>query len=209
MRRLVFIFIIISYQGFGQATKNLHPTLGQLIDLSPEGEKQYKKPEGIDLGYYDFLTFPFYDTKVSSSSELDADTISYSAENVFDISYKTAWIEGVKGHGIGEHVIIELPADLPITSLVFVGGFIRSATLWKEYSRPKTLEMFVNNKLFAILNLMDTRQEQCFKFDKRDWSKFSTDIWVIKFKIADIYAGDKYDRTALTAIYLGGCNTDR
>ena len=205
MTRLLFIFIIISYQGLGQTDKDLYPTLGRLIDLTPEEEKQYKKPEGIDLGYYDFITFPFYDIKVSSTSELDADTVSYSAGNLFDISYKTAWIEGVEGQGIGEYVIVELPADFPITSLVFVGGYARYKSVWNDYSRPKVLEMSVNDKPFAILNLMDTRQEQCFKFDKGDWSGSISASCVIKFKIADVYPGDKYDKTALTAIYVGVC----
>lgn len=206
MRRLgLIVFVIASSQAFGQAIKKLEPTLGQLIDLSPEGEKQYNKDEIIDLGYYDFITFPFYDFKVSSSSQLDSDTISYSADNVFDISYKTAWIEGVSGYGIGEYLILEIPSDLPITSLVFVGGFAKSNELWRDYSRPKTLEMLVNKKPFALLNLQDVRQEQCFTFYENDWKQFSTDTWEIKFKIVDVYKGRRHDSTAITAIYLGVC----
>ena len=206
MRRLgLIVFVIVSSQAFGQANKKLEPTLGQLIDLSPEGEKQYKKDEIINLGYYDFITFPFYDFKVSSSSQLDSDTISYSADNVFDISYKTAWIEGVSGYGIGEYLILEIPSGLPITSLVFVGGFARSEELWRDYSRPKTLQMLVNKKPFALLNLQNVRQEQCFTFDKNDWKQISTDTWVIEFKILDVYKGSRHDWTAITAIYLGVC----
>jgi hypothetical protein len=206
MRILALIVFAIASSEIvvGQPIKKLDPAFGQLIELSPDGEKQYKKTEGIDLGYYDFVAFSFYDFKVSSSSQLKSDTISYSADNVFDNSYKTAWVEGASGHGVGESIVIEIPADIPITNLVFVGGFARSEELWKENSRPKTIEMFVNNRSFATLNLQDVRQEQCFRFDEDDWSQFETDTWVIKFRIADVYKG-MHDRTAITAIYLGGC----
>ena len=201
----LIVFVIVSFEAIGQPIKKLEPTLGQIIDLSPEGEKQYKETEMMDLGYYDFVSFPFYDFKLSSSSHLGSDTISYAVDNVFDVSYKTAWIEGVRGNGIGEFIVLEIPSDLPITSLVFVGGFARSKELWNDHSRPKAVEMSVNNKPFAILNLQDVRQEQCFKFDKNDWSQFSTDTWVIKFKIIDVYKGNRQDRTAITAIYMGDC----
>jgi hypothetical protein len=206
MRQTLFILTLLSCQVFGQAPKSLHPTLGNLVDRSPEGEAEYKKPDLIDLDYYDIIALPFDDFKTSSSSELEEDTISYSAYNVTDLSYKTAWIEGVKGYGIGEFLILELPSDLPIGSLVFIGGFAKSKKIWTDYSRPKTLEMFVNDKPIALLNLADTRREQDFKFNVNEWSELKPLRWTIKFKIVDVYKGDKYDKTAITEIHFGSLN---
>ena len=42
--------------------------------------------------------FPY---KIISSSFLN-NSSSYKAENLYDNSFKTVWVEGVKGHGIGE-----------------------------------------------------------------------------------------------------------
>ena len=50
----------------------------------------------MDLDYYDVLAFPM-DFTASSTSALESDSISYSAKDATDLSYKTAWIEGVKG----------------------------------------------------------------------------------------------------------------
>lgn len=69
MRAILVISIFITAQAFGQAIKSMHPTLGYLVDLSTEGEAAYKKPELMDLGYYDIIGFPF-DFAATSTSEL-------------------------------------------------------------------------------------------------------------------------------------------
>ncbi len=71
--------------------------------------------------------------------------------------------------------------------------------------------MFLNDELYAILNLEDSRQEQLFKFDplgyseRSDWEILTTQPWwTIKFEIMEVYKGDKYDDTAITEIYFNG-----
>lgn len=209
MRFILLISIFITAQAFGQAIKSMHPTLGYLVDLSTEGEAAYKKPELMDLGYYDVIAFPF-DFTAASTSELEPDSIAYSANNATDLSYKTAWVEGVTGHGIGESLTIHFSADHPLISkMVFVNGWVRSKELWDAFSRPKTIEMLVNGERFAILNLANTRQEQSFSFEAADWNEFKADSWTILFTILDVYMGDLYDKTAITDIYVGGLIVDK
>jgi hypothetical protein len=209
MRGILIILTFISVQAFGQAIKSMNPTLGHLVDLSTKGEAEYKKPELMDLGYYDVVAFPF-DFTAASSSELESDSITYSAENAADLSYKTAWVEGVTGYGIGESLTIHFPLDhAPISKLVFVNGWVRSKELWDAFSRPKSLEMLVNGKAFAILNFVNTKQEQTFLFEAGDWADFKGDSWTIEFRILDVYMGDRYDKTAFTEIYVGGLGVDK
>jgi hypothetical protein len=165
----------VSTQTVGQEIKNLNPTLGRLIDLSPKGETEYKKDEFMDIGYYDIIGYPFESQK--ASSELKGDSADYSAKSVGDLSFKTAWVEGARGYGIGESLTLTVNKDHPpVKSIVIVNGFVRSQKHWTEHSRVKSLDMFVNGRHYARLNLVDTKQEQEFKFDSNDWTEFKRSL---------------------------------
>jgi len=146
---------------------------------------------------------------ISASSELkNSKTINYLSKNIHDLSYETAWIEGVPGYGIGEFVTYHFPPENPrITDIIIVNGYVKSQQIWKDNSRVKKLKMYINNEPVAILNLVDSREEQTFKFDpigypdKQDLNK---PWWTIKFEIVDVYKGNKYDDTAITEIYFDG-----
>lgn len=152
------------------------------------------------------------DTNSASSTLKDFQGISYSAKNIHDLSYKTTWIEGVPGYGIGESVTYYFPPENPrITSIIIVNGYVKSKASWQDNSRVKKLKMYLNNKPYAILNLADSRQEQTFNFkplgygDRRNWEKLAAKPkWTIKFEILEVYKGDKYDDTAITEIYFDG-----
>jgi hypothetical protein len=138
--------------------------------------------------------------------------LNYEAKNIHDLSYQTAWIEGVSGYGIGESVTYHFPPQNPrITEIIIVNGYVKSEQTWKDNSRVRKLKMYVDEKPFTILNLFDSRQEQHFKFeplgygDRQDWEQLQKKPWwTIKFEILDVYKGEKYDDTAITEIYFDG-----
>lgn len=149
----------------------------------------------------------------SASSELKTfKGIKYSASCSHDLSYKTAWIEGIPGYGEGEYLVYHFPPENPrITKIIIVNGYVKSEKNWRENSRVKKLKMYINDKAFAILNLSDTRQEQTFSFDpigngdrKNLEMLKSKPWWTMKFEIMEVYKGDKYDDTAITEIYFDG-----
>jgi hypothetical protein len=59
---------------------------------------------------------------ISASSSLSAQSnVNYRANNIHDLNYKTAWVEGVKGYGIGEWIMYHFPPQTPrITELIVV-----------------------------------------------------------------------------------------
>jgi len=148
----------------------------------------------------------------TASSELKALKLTnYSASNVDDLSLKSAWIEGVPGYGIGEYVVLHFPPENPrITKIIIVNGYVKSEKIWKENSRVKKFRMYLDNKPFAILNLVDTRQEQTFTFapigyaNREDKNLRLRPWWTMKFEILEVYPGDKYDDTAISEIYFDG-----
>lgn len=153
----------------------------------------------------------------SASSELKTfKGIEYSASCAHDLNYKTAWIEGIPGYGIGQYLVYHFPPENPrITKIIVVNGYVKSEKVWKENSRVKKLKIYIDNKPYAILNLADTRQEQTFSFDpigngdRENWEKLkSKPWWTMKFEIMDVYKGEKYDDTAITEIYFDGIDVE-
>ena len=188
-------------------------------NLSKEEKKVLENCDEIIESYWDILGVgcSWYcgggiDT-LSASSELHQyKGNKYAAKNAHDLSYKTAWIEGVAGYGEGESLVYHFPPQNPrITKIIIINGYVKSEKLWRENSRVKKIKMFIDDKPFAILNLSDTREEQTFSFDpigysdRADWQKLVLKPWwTIKFEILEVYKGEKYADTAITEIYFDG-----
>jgi hypothetical protein len=152
------------------------------------------------------------DTQTATSVLKTDKGATYAASNAHDLSYQTAWIEGVAGYGIGEKLTYQFPADNPrITEVIVVNGYVKSDKAWKENTRVKKLMMHVNGKPFSILHLKDTKQEQSFSFAPlgNDPSAATNgqkhqSPWSITFEILEVYPGAKYKDTAITEIYFNG-----
>ena len=157
----------------------------------------------------------------------------YGYASISDLSYATAWVEGIKGYGIGEYIEFKFPAKHPrITTIKIANGYIKDKTTWKNNSRVRQLKVYVNNTEFAILNLKDVYAEQVFEIptigfeityrgyndDGTSWYKYKDENGntfksynkeielgdTIRFEILSVYPGDKYDDTAITEIYFDG-----
>lgn len=148
----------------------------------------------------------------SATSELASATDRYAAANIHDLSYETAWVEGVPGDGIGECISFHFPPQNPrITEIIIVNGYVMSDKTWRENSRVKQLKMYLNGEAIALLNLKDSKHEQHFKFEPLGYSD-RTDMnalrqmpwWRIDFEIMSVYKGEKFDDTAITEIFFDG-----
>ncbi len=152
------------------------------------------------------------DTNTASSYLKPTKLLTYEPENIHDLSYKTAWVEGVPGYGIGEYVDYHFPPQTPrITTIKVINGYVKSDQVWKDNSRVKTLNMYLNGELFAILHLEDCKNEQSFHFEpigsdeRENWDLLlAQPWWTIRFEIAEVYTGDRYEDTAITEIYFDG-----
>ncbi|WP_139957811.1 NADase-type glycan-binding domain-containing protein [Flavicella sediminum] len=154
------------------------------------------------------------DYTVRSSSYLkNQNKNSYEINNIKDFSYQTAWVEGVKGYGIGEFIeFIFVPKHPRVTVIKIANGYIKSKEIWKNNSRVKKLKMYFNDVLYGIINLKDVYSLQSIELEKpigyserKDYKKLQTlSKWKIKFEILEIYKGDKYDDTAITEIFFDG-----
>jgi len=150
---------------------------------------------------------------ITASSHLAAQgTNSYDPENLHDLNFQTAWVEGVPGYGIGEFVEYEFPPGNPrITKIIVANGYVKSEKAYQQNSRVKKLKMFVNEKPQAILHLKDETVEQIFEVDAIGYAEreelellASREPIRLRFEILEVYKGDRYDDVALSEIYFDG-----
>ncbi|MCE7990574.1 MAG: hypothetical protein HEP71_01285 [Roseivirga sp.] len=188
-------------------------------ELTPEEQATFEKYGEIYEDMWDIVggACTWYcgggqDTQTASSELTAQGTSTYNAQNAHDLSYETAWVEGVSGYGIGEYIEYHVEPENPrMTEIIIVNGYVKSDNAWKNNSRVKKLKMYIDNKPYAILELEDSKAEQHFKVDPigyGDRDNFELlkkkPGFTLKFEIVDVYPGLKWEDTAITEIYFDG-----
>jgi hypothetical protein len=129
-------------------------------------------------------------------------TNTYDARNAHNGTLNTAWVEGVKGYGIGQFIEYTFGKNNPpVTSIIIFNGYVKSDKAWKDNSRIKRLKMYVNGKPYAFLDLQDSKAEQRFEIGSL---QNKAGELVLKFEIMDVYKGLKWDDTVLSELYFDG-----
>lgn len=145
-------------------------------------------------------------SSVTASSQLKPQgAVNYKASNAHDLSYRTAWVEGVAGYGIGEYLTYTFKGGDPrITTIIVVNGYVKNGKAFKENSRVKKLKVYKDDKPIAILDLKNIMGEQRFEIGTLGDNTPGSPDWKLKFEIMEVYKGDKYDDTAISEIYFNG-----
>ena len=145
----------------------------------------------------------------SSSSLSQSNGISYSPEKAHDFDVTTAWVEGKVNYGVGEYIEYSFdmaeykgPHHLGITTIILANGYKKSKKLWEENARVKTLKMYVDDRPFALLELID-----CFEFQTIALEKVmlpQQTVMKFRFEIVEVYPGTKYKDTAISELLFDG-----
>src|SRR4030042_4309347 len=222
---LYFLNISIAF-----AVETINPTISYTLDISPSGKDKLKKGEalfdqeiktetdrilqaeyekftqagsGFDFGCSWYCGGEIQEIKASSTLSSQG-SISYNAKNVHDFNIDTAWVEGKEDYGIGEYLEYKFRANSPrVTTLYIYNGYMKSKTAWEDNSRVKKINLFIDNKLYKILNLKDNTGIQKFNIGT-PFTSSTHPAYTLKFEIAEVYPGKKYKDVAITEIDLDG-----
>jgi hypothetical protein len=141
--------------------------------------------------------------KASSYLPLHAGN-TYEPGNAHDFDFRTAWVEGAPGGGVGQYIEYKfLDLSARINQINIFNGYVKSDKAWQENARAKTLELSVNGKPYAILHLQDTKAEQRFAVAPIGYHPRSGDL-TLRFKVLAVFPGSKYEDLAITEIYFDG-----
>lgn len=143
---------------------------------------------------------------VKSSSHLARQgSHTYEATNAHDFRHDCVWAEGVKGHGVGEWLEYEFAGGCPrITTVKVLNGHVRTPTTWRNNNRVKSLMVYYMGEPLAILDLEDSRSLQEFDVGVLGPHDDKAANWTLRFKILDVYPGEKYDDTVISELYFDG-----
>ncbi len=148
---------------------------------------------------------------IKSSSELkESKGINYSPKNAHDFNKNTAWIEGDSEYGIGEYIeycfdfseMKNYNGKLGINKIILANGYKKSKLTWENNSRVKQLKVYVNDKAYAILNLLDAFEIQTIDIKEIKFPVNKTTR--LKFEITQVYEGKKYKDTAISLLMFDG-----
>jgi hypothetical protein len=141
--------------------------------------------------------------KITASSVLSPQgKNTYTPANAHDFTLNTAWVEGAKGPGIGQYIEYTFyKGNPPVTTVILFNGYVKSEKAWMENARIKKIKLYVNGKPYAFLALKDVKSEQSFKIGEL---QNKTGPLTLRFEIAEVYKGTKYEDTVLSELYFDG-----
>ena len=122
----------------------------------------------------------------------------YAAEQAIDGVAETAWVEGVKGPGLGESLTLELKAPTALTSITLLGGCGVTDALWGKNHRLKGVTVSLDDGPGSELVLEDAHREQTFPLTAK------TPVKRVKLTISSVFKGKSYDDACISEIRLKG-----
>lgn len=154
-----------------------------------------------------------------ATSELTASkTASYTASNILDGQQATAWVEGVRGVGIGQSIDIDLGESAQLRgakkiSGVIYAGYQKSTASYQNNSRPTLLHL----ELFANDHAIGTSKVRVLDAVASQTSPTEFEIPVaalppqgrvrLRVTISGAQAGRKWQDTAISEVrcdFVGG-----
>lgn len=225
---LIFSLLISAAQA--EDLKNIHPTIGESLDISPENVKRWEtalkklgsgediSPESYPKDFDETLEGPWQTVgggcswycggemyKQSSSSHLPASkTITYTVQNTHDFDLRTAWSEGKDDYGIGESISFYFKPKSPrVNQIQIWNGYQKTTELYAKNSRPKTLKLYINGEAKYMLHLQDTMAVQLFSIAPVHSDKDGVDL-ELKLEIVEVYKGSKWKDTTISEINFNG-----
>lgn len=195
----------------------LQAKLGEFFTVDQEGYAR-DDPEGMNFGFPDnfWSGCTVWCAVTSTESGVWASSIlppigeyTYEPANLVDRSRNTVWSEGAPGYGIGETVNLSFrynwdnPGEhqkFDYRTLCIVNGYAQNERKWRENSRVRAMEVYVNGQYLMHLQLADSDRPQYFDISPLGISSCAGEEIIFQFRITEVYPGEKYDDTCLTGI---------
>ena len=120
--------------------------------------------------------------------------LSYGPKNLYDGDPSTAWVEGARGHGIGEWVTFRFEYSMAFRYFWIVNGYAKSGDLFRKNGRVRELLVEAAGGVKYKFILEDSMRRQTVTLPRVVESP-----WV-KFTIQSVYPGEAYSDTAISEL---------
>jgi hypothetical protein len=138
---------------------------------------------------------------VTASSSLRTDRWGrYGPRMAVDGRRTTAWVEGARGAGEGEWLMLSFPEPVEIHSVGLIVGYDSSADLFYKNNRIKRATLVFSNGEQVELGFADRRGMQTVPLVRGDDGTIETTS--VKIVIEEVYRGWKYNDTCIAEVKI-------
>lgn len=137
------------------------------------------------------------DVELCASSVLSSQgKNSYRTGNLIDDNRATAWVEGKKGDGIGEWLVIDFGVATTADAIELRNGYTKNDDIYRKNNRVRDIEIVTSVGQRRRFSLSDTGAYQ-----RIDLSGFDEMEW-LQLRILSVYPGSKYSDTAISELRI-------
>ncbi|RBP47331.1 hypothetical protein DES53_101128 [Roseimicrobium gellanilyticum] len=191
--------------GFGQAVITENTTTGETewnhTSYMGWGAKMSFEEDSKMGGQWELRRQDFKAT--ASSTLTPGKEFRYDAQLLAEDDPDTgssAWVEGVKGDGLGESVTLTLDKPAKVRRIGLVNGYAKNEDIYRKNNRVSRFDVSVNGGAAFPVDVPDERLgSEMFYFDL---PASAGDVSTVKLTIAGVYKGSKYQDTALSDVVL-------
>ena len=125
---------------------------------------------------------PLRVTATASSTRAPMRGFDYVPGNVLDQSLTTAWVEGVRGPGIGEWIRCDFDREVRLQRILITPGYFKTPQLWRQNNRLAAATFYFSDGSSRSFTFPDRMVEQRLEVGgvRTRW---------VRLVIDDIYAG--------------------
>lgn len=120
----------------------------------------------------------------------------YSSSNLSDNRMNTAWVEGVKGDGIGEALLLSFFSPTEVNEILLVNGYNKSRDIYRKNGRVREFTVRSSTGFEQVVSLKDTAEWQVLNLPP-----LGKVTWV-SLSISKVYRGNKYRDTAVSELRI-------
>lgn len=161
---------------------------------SIDNENEVVTPPVIEEAPPQEATPPVF-TWVSASSSLDG----YASNLTIDGKLETAWLEGIKGNGIGEWIMYSSESEQTVSSITIYNGYLKNDKVYINNGRIKKFSLEFSDgeiitKDISKVNFSDAKNGYTVELENPKVTTF------VKLTILDAFQGSYYTDTGISEI---------
>ena len=173
----------------------------EISNISPILEAWDGGTEGPALAFSEYEGSPaasqqVYFTFANASSTLFDGAIDYLPGYAIDGDLNTSWVEGAKGHGIGEFLVLEFDHTQEIDLLSLRLGYVHNVNRdnYLANNRPSKLKFEFSDGSSVEYSFKDVNEEHFIQLNRPVHTSF------VILTIEDVYLGTVDDDTCITEV---------
>lgn len=120
----------------------------------------------------------------------------YGSVNLSDNRMNTAWVEGVKGDGIGETLLLSFFSPTDVNEILLANGYNKNRDIYRKNGRVREFNVRSSTGFEQVVKLKDTGEWQVLNLPP-----LGKVTWV-SLSISNVYRGSKYRDTAVSELRI-------